>query len=292
MATETTTREGQVTSTIASDGGLDPNAVYALCSSADETSRLQRQADELLVANATLIDRTTLGPGDAAIDLGCGPRGILELLSERVGPSGRVVGLDADPNHVAKAVQMITARLLANVEVLLADARDTGLPSASFDVVHARTLLITLPKPNEVVQEMVRLAKPGGWVLSLEPDAESSVCFPCNPAYERLVETLVPVLTRNGADGRIGRQVAELFRSAGLVDVDVECRGDAYPHGHTRRTIRVDLVRSVREKVVELCLATETELDDLFATALAHLDNPDVVVMPHLSFLVSGRKPA
>ena len=138
---------------------------------------------------------------------------------------------------------------------------------------------------------MVRLAKPGRWVLSFEPDCESSVCFPSHPAYQWLVDALVPVFSRNGADGRIGRQVAELFRSAGLVDVDIECPGDAYPHGHTRRTIRVDLIRSVREKVMELCLATETELDELFAAALAHLDDPDVVVMPHLSFLVSGRKP-
>ena len=139
MTTEATiTDQEQVTSKIASDYGLDPNAVYVLGTSAHETSRLQRQADELLVANTTLIDRTTLSPGDAAIDLGCGPRGILELLSDRVGPSGRVVGLDADPNHVAKAAELITSRQLANVEVLLADARDTGLPSASFDVVHAR----------------------------------------------------------------------------------------------------------------------------------------------------------
>ena len=108
MATETTiTREGHVTSRIASDCGLDPNAVYVLGTSAHETSRLQRQADELLVANTTLIDRTTLGLGDVAIDLGCGPRGILEVLSDRVGPSGCVVGLDADPNHVSKAVELI-----------------------------------------------------------------------------------------------------------------------------------------------------------------------------------------
>jgi SAM-dependent methyltransferase len=32
-----------------------------------------------------------------AIDLGCGPRGILDLLAERVSPGGQVVGLDADP---------------------------------------------------------------------------------------------------------------------------------------------------------------------------------------------------
>lgn len=272
--------------------GIDPNAVYSLGASVGETSRLQGQADELLAATTILLDRTPLGEGDAAIDLGCGPVGILELLSNRVGPSGRVVGVDADPTHTAMAAEMVATRMLGNVEVLVADARQTGLPSSSFDVVHARTLLINVPEPSDVVQEMVRLAKPGGWVLSLEPDCESSVCYPANPAYQRLADMFAPVFTRNGADWRIGRRVAELYRAAGLVEVQTDARADVYPHGHTRRTIRVDLIRSMRPHVLALGLATEQELDQLFAAALAHLEDPDTVVMPHMTFLVSGRKPA
>jgi hypothetical protein len=84
--------------------------------------------------------------------------------------------------------------------------------------------------------------------------------------------------------------VAELYRRAGLVDVQVEVRSDIYPKGHTRRTIRVDLIRSVRQYVVELGLAREHELDQLFAAALEHLDDPHTIVMPSLNFLVSGRK--
>jgi ubiquinone/menaquinone biosynthesis C-methylase UbiE len=271
--------------------GFDPNVVYSLGTSAGETSRLQRQAEEFRAANTALLDRTPLGAGDVAIDLGCGPRGILDLLSDRVGLSGRVIGVDADPTHIAMAAEMVATRKLGNVEILQADARNTGLPSSSFDVVHARTLLITVPEPAEVVEEMVRLAKPGGWVLSFEPDCESSVCYPTHPAYQRLVDMFAPVFSRNDADWRIGRRVAELFRSAGIVDVEVEARADVYPHGHTRRTIRVDLIRSMRPHVLELGLATEAELDELFAAALAHLDNPDTVVMPHMTFLVSGRKP-
>lgn len=270
---------------------IDPNAVYSLGSSEGESSRLQRQADELLAANTVLLDRTSLGDGGTAIDLGCGPRGILELLSDRVGPSGRVVGVDADPAHVAMATDMVATRKLGNVEIVQADARNTGLPSSSFDVVHARAVLINVPEPAEVVQEMVRLAKPGGWVLSFELDVESSICYPAHPAYERLFDMFGPVFTRNGADLRIGRRVAELYRETGLVDLQVEARADVCPHGHSRRTIAVDLIRSMQPHVLELALATETELDELCAAALTHLDNPDTVVMPHISFLVSGRKP-
>ena len=270
---------------------IDPNAVYTLGTSQGETDRLVRQAEELLAADSALIDRVPLRPGDSAIDLGCGPVGIFDLLAERVGAGGRVVGLDADPRHVEMAIELVASRRLGNVEVLLGDARHTGLDASSFDVVHARTLLINVPHPAEVVAEMVRLAKPGGWVLSFEPDCDPYVCYPPNPAYDRLAGIFPAVFSRNGADWRIGRRVAELYRAAGLVDVQVEARSDIYPRGHTRRTILVDLVRSMHPYVVELELATDQELEQLFTDALIHLENPDTIVMPNLLFLVSGRKP-
>jgi cyclopropane fatty-acyl-phospholipid synthase-like methyltransferase len=71
----------------------DPNAVYALGSSSGESARLQRQAQELAPESAALLDSVGLRPGDSAIDLGCGPRGVIDLLAERVAPGGRVVGL-------------------------------------------------------------------------------------------------------------------------------------------------------------------------------------------------------
>ena len=70
------------------------------------------------------------------IDLGCGPRGILDMLAERVAPEGRVVGLDADPAHTAMAAEFAAGRGLSGVEIMTADARRTGLPSGSFDLVH------------------------------------------------------------------------------------------------------------------------------------------------------------
>jgi len=72
--------------------GIDPNAVYSLGSSSGESERLQRQADELAPESEALLDRVELGPGESALDLGCGPRGVIELLHTRVSPGGRVVG--------------------------------------------------------------------------------------------------------------------------------------------------------------------------------------------------------
>ena len=53
----------------------------------------------------------------------------------------------------------------------------------------------------------------------------------------------------------------------------------------------MDLVRSMRPQVLELGLATGTELDELDAAARAHVQDPHVVVISGLLFLTWGRKP-
>jgi ubiquinone/menaquinone biosynthesis C-methylase UbiE len=149
--------------------GPDATEVYALGSSRGESARLQRQADELAADSAALLDRVGLRPGQSAIDLGCGPRGIVDLLAGRVSPGGRVVGLDADAAHTAMAADFAASQGLGDVEIMTADARRTGLTSGSFDLVHARTLLVNVPDPAELVAEMVRLALAGRGELAASP---------------------------------------------------------------------------------------------------------------------------
>jgi ubiquinone/menaquinone biosynthesis C-methylase UbiE len=282
---------GEAIGSAAGATGQDASAVYALGSSQGESVRLQRQAEELAADSAALLDRVGLRPGQSAIDLGCGPRGVLDLLAERVWPAGRVVGLDADPAHAAMAAEFAAGRGLSAVEIITADARSTGLPPGSFDLVHARTLLINLPEPAGVVAEMVRLARPGGWVASMEPDTEHALCYPPHPAFDRICEIFPVALGRNGADPRLGRRVPELFRQAGLDNVEVEARPQMYPPGSSRRANRLDLVRSMRSQIVQMGLASEAELDELDAVARVHLNDPHTVVMSGLLFLTWGRKP-
>jgi SAM-dependent methyltransferase len=273
--------------------GTGPAAddVYALGSNPAESARLQRQSDELRPQAAELLVRIGLEPGQSAIDLGCGPSGILELLSAAVSPGGRVVGLDADPAHTAMARQYVIQRGLANVEVVTADARHTGLPPGAFDLVHARTLLVNIPDPAGVVTEMVRLARPGGWVASQEPDAGQALCYPPLPAWDRLREIFTVSIDRVGADLRIGRRLPELFRQAGLADVEVVVHAPTSPAGHSRRTLLPDLVRSMRPRILELGLSDDQELAGLDRAVRDHLADPRTLTVPHLLVVAWGRKP-
>jgi SAM-dependent methyltransferase len=157
------------------------------------------------------------------------------------------------------------------------------LPADSFDLVHARTLLINVPEPEAVVAEMTRLARPGGWVACMEPDTELATCYPPLRAVERLQDIFQVAFARNGADPRIGRRVPELLRQAGLRDVQVEARVQMYPG--------LDLVQSMRTEILRMGLVSAAELDELDAAARAHLNDPDTITISGLLFLAWGRKP-
>jgi hypothetical protein len=76
-----------------------------------------------------------------------------------------------------------------------------------------------------------------------------------------------------------------------LADVGVEARVQLYPLGNSRRTLRLDLVRSMRPYVLEVGLASATEPEELDADAGAHLEDPRTVAVSGLLYLAWGRKP-
>jgi SAM-dependent methyltransferase len=267
-------------------------SVYALGTDPEETERLRRQSGELLPEAMAVLAEVGLRRGQCAVDLGCGPSGVLDLLAAAVGPEGLVVGVDSDPAHVAVARNLAAARGQANVEVVCADARHTGLTAGSFDLVHARTLLVNIPQPAVVLAEMVRLARPGGWIACQEPDAGSSLCYPRLPAWERMREVFEAGHGRSGADVRIGRRLPELLRAAGAEEVRLQIHAGSYPAGHSRRTLLPDLVRSMRPAITEAGLASERELTDLDTEVRRHLADSRTVMMPHLLVVAWGRKPA
>src|SRR5580704_16676233 len=98
-----------ITGESATRAAPDAGAVYALGTNPGESARLQRLSEELRPESVALLDSIGLKRGQSAIDVGCGPSGILGLMSAAVSPGGHVVGLDADPAHVALAREYASA---------------------------------------------------------------------------------------------------------------------------------------------------------------------------------------
>ena len=264
---------------------------YLLGHNANEEERLKRQPQELAPDSRRLLDQLNIRPGDRAIDIGCGPQGILDLLSERVGTNGKVVGLERSESTVQLARQFIAKHNLRNVEVLHGDAKVTGLLRASFDLVHARLVLVNVPDPQRVVEEMIALARPGGVVASHEADWGASLCYPSSPAWDRVLEAFEAYSGNHGIDLFVGRKTHQMFRAAGLTDIHVNPVIHVYPPGNSRRNILCDFIENVRDRILAEGLMTEAGFHEQLTELKRHLGDTGTLVISNLFVQVWGRKP-
>jgi ubiquinone/menaquinone biosynthesis C-methylase UbiE len=134
---------------------LDQSAPYVLSGTQTERQRLLAQASEFEAQSTWVLDKIDIQPGWRAVDIDCGPIGILNLLSERVGREGSVVGLEREKRFVDAARSEVASRGLSNVEIVQADALKTGLQEATFDLVHERLVMINVPTREVLLQEMI-----------------------------------------------------------------------------------------------------------------------------------------
>jgi len=264
---------------------------YFLGDTLSEQDRLVAQAEGFEREARWLLDRIGIQPRWRALDVGCGPIGILPLLAERVGPQGAVVGLEREPRFAAMARSMVAKRGLSNVEVVQADANASGLPKESFDFAHERLVLILRPNPEALLAEMVALVRPGGLVAVEDIDEVSWFCYPPHPAWDTLLGVFQTICRQDGVDSFIGRRLPELLRAAGLGDVRVEVHAHADQPGEYRRTHLLSLLHSLHGKVIVRGLLAERKLAELMATLSKHLEDPRTIVVRQLLFQAWGRKP-
>jgi SAM-dependent methyltransferase len=261
---------------------------YPIEHRAGEIERLRIQAEGMAPDTLTMLDRIGVGPGWRCLDIGCGPGGITGLLSGRVGPGGRVVGLDMDERFLAHA----RASAPANVEFRRGDAYGCDLPAASFNLVHMRFVASTAGDPERLLREAVRLTRTGGVVALQEPDGSTLNCHPPHPAWDRLKDALLGAFAGVGADLTLARRLYALARQAGLADVQYR----PFLIGVRASDPMVDYlpstVESLRATVLRLGLLSDAELLTALAQCRAHLRNPGTVFTMYTVAQVWGRKPA
>jgi SAM-dependent methyltransferase len=213
------------------------------------------QSDAWGLAVDRMLDAAGVQSRWACVDLGCGPRGILPQLRERV-PFGRVVGVDTSVPALS------IAREIAGVEVVHADAFDTRLPSHSFDLVHARFLIAPVGRGPRLLTEMVRLARPGGIIVLAEPDTNSWSVVPRHAACTRLKDLLIQAFRASGGDLDAGRSLRELTRTR-LDDVHVRRDVLTLSPGHPYAAFPAAMARSIRDRILQLRLSDASEFDNL-----------------------------
>jgi ubiquinone/menaquinone biosynthesis C-methylase UbiE len=120
-------------------------------------------------------------PGATVLDLGCGSGVNFEHLRERVGPDGRVVGVDVSGGMLSVARRRVREAAWQNVTVVRGDA--TRPPVAAPDAVFASLLSAFFDDPGAVVHGWADRVGPGGRLGLLDFGRSASLGRPLNPLF-------------------------------------------------------------------------------------------------------------
>jgi SAM-dependent methyltransferase len=105
--------------------------------------------------------RADLKPGETVLDLGSGAGLDAIIASWRVGPTGRVIGVDLNPAMCLKA-QAHAAATGTKMECREGSMENIPVPDASVDVVISNGVINLSFRKRRVIQELFRVLKPGG----------------------------------------------------------------------------------------------------------------------------------
>jgi len=123
---------------------------------------VSNEAESLRAGCGHPVTEAGIKPGEMVLDLGSGAGADAFQASKLVGPSGKVIGVDATPEMIWKARDIAAKHGVENVEFRLGEIEHLPLETNSIDLAVSNCVLNLLPDKLMGFQEIFRVLKPGG----------------------------------------------------------------------------------------------------------------------------------
>lgn len=262
----------------------------------EEQRRLSR-LNALL--NAASLQAAGLRPGERVLDVGSGLGQLTRMMARRVGPAGRVVGVERDRAQLREArTQAEHSGEGGLVEFRQGEAEELPLADdewGTFDVVHARFVLEHVTDPGAVVRVMTRAARPGGRILLEDDDHDVLRLSPDLPGVIDLWRAYYRTYERQGKDPYVGRHLVTLLREAGARPESNRClffgSCAGSPNFEAMVTNFIQIIDGARREMVEFGLADEAAIDDGLASFRAWMERSDAALW-YSTYWAEGAKPS
>lgn len=250
-------------------------------SAADETARLAAEADAYDPISIARLRELGVGPGWRCADIGAGPGSITAWLAAEVAPAD-VYAVDLDTT----LLEPLTHKF-SNVRAVRADVTEPSVDLGTFDVIHARFVLMHLRERLDVIDRLASWLRPGGWIVLSEAIDVTTEASPDEP-FARVMRAMWTVLRETiGTDIRWVRGYADLLGQRGLVDVDQAVHLPSTRAGSAVSRFWGLTLVAMRQQLLDSGLVTTTE----FERALEALSDPTRTDLGPGMITAWGRRP-
>lgn len=236
-----------------------------------------------------LFDRIGIQPGWRCLDFGCGPIGVIPSLSKCVGHKGLIIGLDENPYCLYAAKKLVCGGAINKVELLRGNIYSPSLMEGGFDLCHARFIMNEKGCDSELLHNMIKLSRPGGVVVSQESDWTTWKCYPSQPAWTKIRDSMIKFYEIKGGDINAGLRTYQLFYRANLADIRVRSAIMAMPIGHPYRSDMVKFAMVEKSNILNAQILTEVEFDASIQACNRIIDDPSVIIYSYALTQVWGR---
>lgn len=253
---------------------------YVLPTGSTGRERLRVLARATEAGTCRLLDEVGVAAGMACLDVGCGGGDVARLLAARVGPEGRVLGVDLDPALVAIATAEAASAGLGQLAYRAGSVLE--LSEAGFDVVYARFLLTHLAERDRALAAMREALRPDGAVVLEDIDFAGHFAYPALPELDAYCQLYTALTRSTGGDAEIGRAVPSLLRRAGLQEIEVRISQPASFTGEAK-LITLRTMQGIAGRAIEAGLATTAEVERIVAALKRAAADPYVLMgMPRI----------
>ncbi len=191
-----------------------------------------------------------LNAGSRVLDLGCGTGGDAWNLASLAGPDGLVAAVDPGITMLREARLTGSRNELSPCQerapsFIQMDGRSLGFVDGIFDAVREDRALQHIAHPELVVQELIRVLKPGGRFVLFEPDWE---LFTIDNSARNLTRSILNYWADQFMNGWIGRELYRICTNSGACEVTI------LPRTMILHDLRIcDQIFSIRETVSRAC---------------------------------------
>jgi SAM-dependent methyltransferase len=223
-----------------------------------------------------------IGPGARCLEAGIGAGSMARWMAEQALPDGHVFGVDIDD-------RWFPASEIAGVECIKSDIRAFDPGPESLDFIHARLFFMHLPDRADVLRQMMRWLRPGGWVVIADADISipARVTSPLGELWNELNGRFVRAVSKLGGDATIASRLDALFLDAGLVDVRADTH---YSSMLTKDPDMGAFLVSSFDAICSLCDVSDVREEDLSALRASLPTGENVSTFYHLT-VAAGRRP-